>query len=222
MPKKPKVELSDDSIREIILKYFYDALVNSLGLESHKLKISKVYADLKKLGIERKPAVRNLRFLIETKWIIEEIKEISYATRTGESKTYRISKYGIDLFEGTSKFQKKDNFAGINMGSVINSIVNIGDNNYINYVRNENKDLAESLNKLGNQIRLSSEISNEQKMEYQAEINTINSQLIKLNPDKSIIKKAWDTLKEVSNIISIIDLYTKTKPIIDSLLSKLS
>ena len=210
MPKTPKIELSDDSIREIILKYFYNALTNSIGLESHKLKISKVYADLKKLSIERKPAVRNLRYLIETKWIIEEIKNITYATRTTESKTYRISKDGIDLFEGSSKFQKSDKSAGINMGNITNSIVNLGDDNYISYVFNENKDLAESLNKLGSQIRLSSEILDKQKIEYQAEINTINSQLMKSNPDKGIIQKSWDILKGVSTINSLITLFNHT------------
>ena len=211
MPKKTKVELSDDSVREIILKYFYDALNESRGLESHKLKLKQIYKGLKERGIERKPAVRNLRYLIETKWILEEIKEIHFATRQGESKTYRISKDGIDLFEGSSKFQKSDRFTGINISNLTNSVVVIGNNNY---VRNEHKDLAESLNKLGNQIRLSSELSDEQKVEYQAEINTINSQLAKSNPDKGIIQKSWEFLKGVSVVNSLITLFNHTSDLI--------
>ena len=100
-----------------------------------------------------------------------------------------------------------------------NSVVVLGDNNI---VRNEHREVSESLERLGNQIRINSELSDEQKIDYQAEIDTIKSQLAKSKPDESIIKKSWNALKGVATISSIIDLYTKTKSLIDSLLSKLS
>ena len=81
MLKKAKIEPSDNVVRETILKYLYDVWKNPRGMESHKLMISKIYSDLKKKGIKRKYVVRNLTYLIETKWVIEEIKEVSFYTR---------------------------------------------------------------------------------------------------------------------------------------------
>jgi len=223
MPKKMNIQLSEDEIRTIILKYLYDSWKNPRGMESHKLQISKIYLELKKKGIERKYVVRNLTYLIETKWVIEEIKKVSFFTGKrsipNEKKTYSISKDGIDLFDGYSKFQKSDKLVGINLKDIKNSIIIFGDNNF---VRNEHKDLAVSLDKLGKQIRINSELSNDDKLDYQAEVDTIKSQLAKSSPDKDIIKKSWNILKGVATINGIIDLYTKTKPLIDFLLSKLS
>jgi len=202
MLKKAKIEPSDNVVRETILKYLYDVWKNPRGMESHKLMISKIYSDLKKKGIKRKYVVRNLTYLIETKWVIEEIKEVSFYTRKrtipSEKKTYSISKDGIDFFDGYSKFQKTNKLVGININNMSNSVVVLGDNNI---VRNEHREVSESLERLGNQIRINSELSDEQKIDYQAEIDTIKSQLAKSKPDESIIK---------------------TKSLIDSLLSKLS
>lgn len=222
MPKKVKIQLSEDEIRNMILEYLYNAWKNPRGMESHKLKISQIFSDLKKKGIERKYVIRNLHYLIETKWVIEEIKESQFFTGKmrvpTEKKTYSISKDGIDFFEGNSKFQKSNKFAGINISNIEKSVIVLGNNNV---VRNEYKELSEALDKFGNQIRMSSEFSDVEKMDYQAEIETIKAQLAKSNPDKSIIKKSWEALKAVATIRGVAGLYTQIKSIIDSLLGKL-
>jgi len=222
MSKKAKIQLPEDEIRTMILEYFYDAWKNPRGMDSHKLKISQICSDLKKKGVEKKYVIRNLHYLIETGWAIEEIKESQYFTGKmripTEKKTYKISKDGIDFFEGHSKFQKSNKLAGINISNIENSIVVLGDNNV---VRNEYKELSEPLNKLGNQIRMSSELSDIEKIDYQAEIETIKAQLAKSNPDKGIIKKSWEVLKAVATIGGVAGFYTQLKPLIDSLLVKL-
>lgn len=222
MAKKAKIEPSDNLVRETILKYLYDAYKNPRGMESHKLKISQIYSDLKKRDIERKYVIRNLIYLIKTGWVIEEIKTISFNTGKRkiptEKKTYSISKDGIDFFEGVSKFQKSNKFAGINIDNVKNSVIVLGDNNL---VRNEYKELSESLEKLGNQIRINSELSDDKKIDYQSEIETIKAQLAKSKPDKGIIQTSWNTLKAVAIISGIADFYIKTQPLIDLLLGKL-
>ena len=222
MPKKVKVQLSEDEIRIMILEYLYNAWKNPRGMESHKLKISKICSDLKKKDVEKKYVIRNLHYLIETGWAVEEIKESQYFTGKmsvpTEKKTYRISKDGIDFFEGHSKFQKSNKLAGINISNIEKSVIVLGDDNV---VRNEYKELSESLDKFGNQIRMSGELSDVEKMDYQAEIETIKAQLAKSNPNKGIIKKSWEALKAVATIGSIAGLYTQIKPLIDSLLGKL-
>jgi len=219
MTKKAKIEPSDDLVRETILKYLYDALKNPRGMESHKLKITQIYSDLKKREIERKYVIRNLIYLIKTGWVTEEIKKVQFNTGkrsiTNEKKTYEISKDGIDFFEGNSKFQKSNKLTGINIANVKNSVIVLGDGNL---VRNEYKELSESLNKLGNQIRINSQLSDLEKIDYQSEIETIKSQLAKSKPNKGIIRKSWDMLKSASTLAGVVELYVKVKPLIESLL----
>jgi hypothetical protein len=223
MPKTPNVEPSNDIVREIILKYLYDSWNVARGMESHKLMVSQIYSELKKQNIERKYVVRNLTYLIETKWVIEEIKEViinlGKTKRTNEKKTYYISKDGIDFFDGNSKFQKTNRLVGINVNNLGNGIVVLGDNNI---VRNEHKDLSEFLDKLGNQMRINSKLSDNEKIDYQGDIDTIKDQLKKSNSDKGIIKKSWNNLNKISTLAGIVGLYDKVKPLIDMLLGKLS
>lgn len=49
-------------------------------MESRKLKISKITSDLKKKGIAKKYVIRNLHYLFETEWAIEEVKQSQYFT----------------------------------------------------------------------------------------------------------------------------------------------
>ena len=110
MAKEPKKSLTDDEIRVSILKYLYNAWKNPRGMDSHKLKISQITSDLKKQSIDKKYVIRNMHYLIETGWVIEEVKESQFYTGKmsvpTEKKTYRISKDGIDFFEGSSQFQR--------------------------------------------------------------------------------------------------------------------
>ena len=71
---------------------------------------------------------------------------------------------------------------------------------------------------LGKQVRLSSELNDEEKMNSQADIETIKSQLAKPKPDKDIIRKAWSALKVVSTINGVVSLYTKIAPIVEALI----
>ena len=116
----PKPEFkSDDNVREDILRYLYRAWENPRGMDSHRLKISQITSDLKKEGIEKKYVIRNLLYLIETGWAKEDVKEGQYFTGKmsvpTEKKTYFISQDGIDYFAGSSRFQKSNKFAGINI-----------------------------------------------------------------------------------------------------------
>lgn len=210
---------SDDNVRMAILEYLWKAWKNPRGMDSHKLKISQITSDLKKKGIEKRYVIRNLHYLIDTAWVIEDLKESQFFTGTRsvptEKKTYRISKDGIDLFEGSSKFQKSNRLAGINMNDIKNSVIIIGDNNV---VRNENEELFKSLDDLGRHIRINSEIPSEEKIDYQADIDTIKAQLVKSKPEKSIVEKAWSALKAVATINGVISFYTKVAPLIESLL----
>jgi len=218
MPKVAKQQMSEDEIRIKILEYFYNVYKNPRGMSSCKILISKITSDLKKQGIDKKEVIRNMLYLIDTGWIRKETEESQFFTGkqriTTKKDFYKISSDGIDFFEKSSKFQKANKLAGINITNV-QGVVAIGNNNYI---RNEFTELFESLEDLGRQIRISNKLNDEEKINYQAEIETIKSQLIKPKPDKDIVRKAWDAIKAVATINGIISFYNKAKPFIESLL----
>jgi hypothetical protein len=179
---------------------------------------SKTTSDLKKKGLEKKEVIRNMIYLIETGWIKKETEESQFFTGkqriTTKKEFYRISSDGIDYFEKASKFQKENKLAGINITN-LQGVIAIGSNNYI---RNEFTELFESLENLGKHIRLSNELNDEEKINYQADIDTINAQLIKPKPDKDIVRKAWTALKAVATINGVVSFYTKVAPFIEALL----
>jgi hypothetical protein len=91
----------------------------------------------------------------------------------------------------------------------------LGDNNV---VRNEYKELFESLDDLGRHIRINSEIPDEEKINHQADLDTIKAQLMKPKPDKDIVRKAWGALKAVATINGLVSLYTKVAPLVEALI----
>ena len=79
-------------------------------------------------------------------------------------------------------------------------------------------ELFGQLELLGNEIRGTPALSDQQKLEYQADIETIKSQLVKPKPDSGILKRAWDSLKGVATIGSFSTAVGKVKSLIEPLL----
>ena len=65
-----------------------------------------------------------------------------------------------------------------------------------NIVRNEYLNLFNVLEELGDTIRSSDKLSDNEKADLQSDIETIKSQLGKSTPDNEIIKTAWERIKE--------------------------
>jgi hypothetical protein len=91
----------------------------------------------------------------------------------------------------------------------------IGDGNY---VYNRYSNLYRSLDLLGEEIRQTDKLSDEEKLNYQAEIETIKSQLLKPNPDRSILRTAWNALKGVATIGGVVGVLEKVKALIQPLI----
>jgi hypothetical protein len=56
---------------------------------------------------------------------------------------------------------------------------------------------------------MTNELNDEKKLEYSAEVKTIQDQLAKPFPDKGIVSKAWGALKFVGTIGSVGDVWGK-------------
>lgn len=211
---------SEDEIREIILRFFYNVHKKARSLKSSRLRISAIKKNLKQRGLTEQEIVRNLDYLIQTGWILKEERE-SYRLQTKRGMVpvrtgyFKISDKGINHFEGISKFQKLHPPTGINIMN-IQGVTIVGDGNIVNA---QYSNLYRSLSLLSEEIQKSDEFSDEEKLNYIAEINTIKSQLSKTTPDKSIITRAWGKLKSLATIASIANLLEKIHVLIKMLLT---
>lgn len=199
--KRTTPAITDDEVREAILKLLYDKWKNPSGMSSAKPKINEIKKALKQKGIDRKQVIRNLQYLIDTGWVKEIVTTSTFRTTKGNlvnspSSAYMIGSQGIDYFEGRSKFEKKEGMAGIKIENV-SGVVTIGDHNYI---RQEFMPLFKLLDDLDNRIRLTDQLDDKEKVDYSAEVKTIQSQLAKPNPDKGILARSWGALKGVATL----------------------
>ena len=211
-----------DKIRKMILGELYQLHKNARGLTSARKSISELKRLLKKnLGLSDKEIVSNLDYLVQSGWVIVE-KEISEfttkrgTTRRQEKKYFKISDIGIDFFEGISMFQRvQRSYAGIKINNV-NGVTILGNGNAV--VNTQYADLYKQLCLLSEVLRNSGQLSDEQKLNYVGEIETIKAQLMKTTPDKSIIKRAWEKLKPLATISGIITLFSHVANLIANLL----
>lgn len=80
---------------------------------------------------------------------------------------------------------------------------------------------SRALSLLSEEIMKSDQFTDEEKLNYHAEINTIKSQLSKTLPDKGIIAKAWEKLKPLATVAGIASFFEKVRLLIELLLKSL-
>lgn len=102
---------------------------------------------------------------------------------------------------------------GINVNNVqgMTTIV-IGNSNTV--INNQYIELYKSLDLLSEAIRKTASLSDEDKLNYMGEIETIKSQLTKPKPDGNIIKQAWEKLKPLATISSIVTFFERIAKLI--------
>ncbi|MEM1689705.1 MAG: hypothetical protein QXX33_05160 [Candidatus Hadarchaeales archaeon] len=212
---------SNDEIRELILRELYEVHKKARSLKATGKSISELKRQLKKqYGLSEKEIVPNLDFLIQCGWVKVEKETSEFKTPRGfikkqEKGIFKISDMGINYFEGQSKFQRIErSLAGINITN-IGGVTVLGDGNVVvnvNYV-----DLYKELSMLSEIIRKSDQLKDVDKLNYIAEIETIKSQLMKPEPDKNIIKQAWEKLKPLATIAGIASFFERVVKLMGAL-----
>jgi hypothetical protein len=224
MAKKVVQTYSNDEIRQLILQYFYErnsTATSRKGKNGSHMKISDIRSDLKtRHGFKAGDIVGHLNYLHSQGWIDIEIEKKSYTNpKTGftfpsETEWYFITAAGIDKIEGPSRFTPK-RFKGINIEAV-GSVVTIGDGNQINIKFQE---AAQALSDLRIAVLNSKELNDETKLEVVTDIDSIQDQLAKPNPNKSVIQTLWKGIERAAAVGTIADLIHKVTPFILSLIS---
>jgi hypothetical protein len=187
-----------------MLRYFYDRNRNATSARGKKgtaVKISDVKKELKAAdGLTQQEVQSNLTYLISQGWVVEDKVQKSFTAPGGTVVTpstsfYKITAAGIDKIEGPGEFTMPK-FHGIRIEATGQNIITLGDGNQINA---KFGDLGEALSKLREAVT-QSQAPDSQKMEIAADIDTIQAQLAKPEPNRGIVRTAWETVKAAAAI----------------------
>lgn len=218
-PRKPRPpEPTDDEIRERLLRSLYDTYKNARSADAAAMTMGEIKRAMKPLGVKERRIVSNLTYLAQSRWV-EEIVDRYPIIRGGrpvsvKSVKYRIGSAGVDRIEGPSSFQRVERMAGINITN-IRGVTVIGHDNVVD---TRFEQLFRSLDLLGAEIRATEGLSDRDKLSYQAEIETIKSQLMKPDPDRGILHRAWDALKAFATVGSAAAAVDRVRSLIDPIL----
>ncbi len=216
--KSTRPRPSNDGTREALLQFFNSRREKARSVKSLEAKIGAIKKELKNQGYAEQEIVRNLDYLVQTGHIIE-VKRSYPLRRSGktiqvEDVSYKLSDLGVDHFEGPSRFQRVRGLTGINIEN-LQAITVVGEGTIVNAQHSE---LFLHLDVLKSEIGRSDDLSDEEKLNYQAEVETIKSQLQKTEPDKSIVSKAWERIHKLGAASSIASFITNVAPFVASLL----
>jgi hypothetical protein len=213
---KPRpAERSNTEIRQILLRYFYERNRNatsSRGKKGSAVKISDVKRELKEQATLAQTQIQsNLTYLLSQGWVAEVKIEKEYQAPGGTvipsvTSFFQITAAGIDKIEGPGEFTMP-RFHDIKIEATGQNIITVGDGNQINAKFGE---LGSALADLRDTITKSN-ASEADKMNLVADIETVQSQLAKPAPNRSIISAAWAAIKGASVIAECLPLVERVQ-----------
>lgn len=218
-----RVRPTNNEIRTAMLEYFYDRNRNATsdtGKKGRAVKISDVRGDLKAAHGFTAPEVQsNLTYLESQGWIGTKVVQKQFTTTKGTvvpspTTYYIITAAGIDKIEGEGEFTMRK-FHGININATGQNIITLGDGNEINA---EFGELGKALVELRDAIA-KSDAGDQDKLSHVADIDTIQNQLAKPAPNRTIIRAAWETVKAAASIDGCANLVIKVSGLIGAVLA---
>jgi hypothetical protein len=190
-----------------------------MGKKGSAVKISDVKAELKvQHGLTQQEVQSNLTYLLSQGWVEEKHVQKQFRAKGGTvipsvTTFYQITAAGIDKIEGPGEFTMSK-FHGIKIEATGQNIITLGDGNQIDA---RFSDLGQTLVELRHAITESS-VPENQKMSFVADIDTVQSQLAKPEPNHNIIAAAWQSLQLAATIDGCIGLFEKVTHLISPFL----
>lgn len=215
----------NDEIRRLVLQYFYDRYANATSIKGKKgaaATISTIRAELKALhGLKQQQVVSALLYLMDNGWVTEQQVNKTVVTRTGghipqTTPWYMITAKGIDRIEGGSQFEPKEKFAGININATGQNVITLGDGNVVNA---EFRDLHTALGDLKEAIAASKSLSEQEKLDAAADVETLREQLAKAKPNKGVVAAIWQGLERIATASGVATAYEQVAGLLEPLLS---
>jgi hypothetical protein len=205
---------ANNEIRTIMLQYFYErnrSATSARGKKGYAIKISDIRRELKAShDLSQQEVMSNLNYLLSHRWVEEDMVEKSVPLPTGtvipqSTSYYKITAAGIDKIEGPGEFTM-DKFKGIKIEATGQNIITVGDGNQVNA---EYRDAAGALVDLKHALLESTFITETQKLDVVADIDSIQSQLAKAKPNRTVIQGAWDAIKKLDTVLGLGDKVSK-------------
>jgi hypothetical protein len=195
---------SNTEVRALLLQYFFDRnkhATSSKGKRGSAVKISDVKKELKlKCGLSQQEVQSNLTYLLSQGWVEEIVVRKEIQAKGGTvipsiTPFYQVTADGIDKIEGPGEFTMPK-FHGIKIEATGQNVITLGDGNQVNA---QFGDLGKALADLRVAIT-KSPAPEAQKMSLVADIETVQSQLAKPQPNRGIVASAWDAIKGAAAI----------------------
>lgn len=208
-----------DSIRRAILEYLDEVMSKAKNENLARETGVVIQKTLKKQGHENNQVNQELIYLVERGYVKKASKTtIGYASKQKLTTVkYYISSKGRDYLHGASEeFKTSNYFGGINIQNIQGAIA-IGSSN-VAIVHKPHLNLYQALDDLKEAVLNEKSLSDEDKSEYVADIETIKNQVSKKNPSVVIVKTAWLGLSTLSTIEGLIQFVERVKPLIEGLI----
>jgi hypothetical protein len=224
-PQKTKqTVLTDDQIREIILRYLYQRNQNATSRRGKStgaaVTISVMRADLKAShGLTVQQIHSNLTYLENQGWVQDQPVTKSVMTSSGvipsTTSFFIITAPGIDRIGGPSVFTR-DRFEGIKIEATGQNIITLGDGNQVNA---QFQALGESLADLRKAIKASNNISELEKVDLVVDVDTLQTQLGRKTPNRELIARLWEGINRAASLAGLADVAAKVGGLVSGLLS---
>tara|TARA_R110002110_G_C13467715_1_gene719476 strand:- start:1886 stop:2530 length:645 start_codon:yes stop_codon:yes gene_type:complete len=211
---------TQDEIRDNIMRVLHKIHINARSPTSIAKGIRDITQAVKtEYDYKQQEISSNLDYLIQKGWVIKEQVDKTFTTKQGVNVTnpqlkYKISDTGIDRYEEASTFRRVKQHPTFNITN-INGVTVIGDGNVVNCKFTE---LMNELDKFKSEVEQSGKIDETQKLETIADIESIQSQLIKPNPNKSVVKALFEPLSNIATIAGVYNAFELINTLIQPLL----
>jgi hypothetical protein len=208
----------------LMLRYFYDRSQNATSARGKKgfaIKITDIRRELKaQHGLSQQEVISNLNYLLSQGWIEEEQIAKSVPLRSGTvipqtTTYYKISALGSDKIEGPGEFTM-DRFKGIKIEATGQNIITVGDGNQVNA---KFGDVAGALGDLRQAVVESASLTEVEKLDAVSDIDSIESQLVKSEPNRNVVSGAWSGIKKFDTIVGIAEKIGKVAALLTPFLS---
>lgn len=208
-----------DVIRDTILRHLNDVRLKSRSPKSAGRGIMRLVRDLKTQGLKQQEVASNLDYLVQKGWVREDIEHRSFTTskgttQTAEKRSYKISDIGVDRLESASTYRRPEIGSHVNITN-IHGVTVVGEGNVVNVTFTE---LARVLNEIGNAISATPELDDQQKLNIISDIESLQAQLQKPEPNRSIVRALWKGIEGFATVGTVVELIQKARPLIAPLL----
>jgi hypothetical protein len=209
-----------DAIRDAILRALYSTHERAKSPRSASIGVRDLQATLKPLGFKQQEVASNLDYLIQKGWAREVVEERRFVTPRGTQQsapkvTYKISDLGIDKLEGASTYGRPP-IAGINITN-IRGVTVVGDGNVVN---TSFADGSLALTELRTLLLGSDKISDDDRLEAVADIDSLQGQLQKPHPLAEIARSLWTSIERIAIAAGFIEAAERVSQALGPLFSR--